>query len=79
VCPGSPGRIPGLKGVTNFLTGALRIGVPPMGMGEENLDPEVFAMLKNESRATALGVKSYSLRYFGRCRSDSVEERCCML
>jgi hypothetical protein len=26
-----------------------------MGMGEENLDPEVFAMLKNESRATALG------------------------
>src|SRR6266403_5044193 len=29
-CPGSPGRIPGLKGVTNFFAGTLRIGVSDM-------------------------------------------------
>jgi hypothetical protein len=32
-CPCSPGRIPGLKGVTNFRTGIFRIGVLRLGIG----------------------------------------------
>jgi hypothetical protein len=68
LCPGSPGRIPGLKGVTNFFADTLRIGVPLMGMGEENPDPEP----ENASKATALGplvgVKATELKRDGvRC------------
>ena len=51
MCPGSPGRIPGLKGVTNFFADTLRIGVPLMGMGEGKPDPEP----DNASKGTALG------------------------
>lgn len=71
LCPGSPGRIPGLKGVTNFFTGTLRNGVPLIGIGEGNPDPEVFTMLENESRATALGplvgVEATALKRDGVC------------
>jgi hypothetical protein len=33
--------MPGLKGVTNFLVGNLRIGVPLIGIGVENLAPDI--------------------------------------
>jgi hypothetical protein len=55
-----------LKGVTNFLAGAFRIGVPLIGIGEEKLGPNVFITPKDESRARALdplvGVKATLLK-----------------
>jgi hypothetical protein len=45
--------------------------VPLIGIGEGNPDPEVFTMLENESRATALGplvgVEATALKRDGVC------------
>jgi len=65
-----------LKGVINFFAGTLRIGVPLVGIGEENPDREVLTTLENESRATVLssfvGVKVTVLKREGVCRGFSV-------
>jgi hypothetical protein len=67
LCPGSPGRIPGLKGVTNFFADTLRIGVPLMGIGEENPDPEPENAFKATALGPLVGVKATGLKRDGVC------------
>jgi hypothetical protein len=49
-----------LKGVTNFFTGSLRIGVPLIGIGVESTDLEVFTVPENEpvSSGSLVGVRA---------------------
>lgn len=67
LCPGSPGRIPGLKGVTNFFADTLRVGVPLMGIGEENPDPEPEYAFKAMALDPLVGVKATELKRDGVC------------
>jgi hypothetical protein len=56
--------MPGLKGVTNFFVGTLRIGVALIGIGVENLDPRVFTAPGNEP-AGLVGVEATVLKAGG--------------
>ena len=62
--------MPGLKGVTNFFVGILRIGVPLVCIGVENVDPEVFTSVTNGPAGLGplMGVKATVLQSGGiRC------------
>ena len=59
--------MPGLKGVTNFFMGSLRIGVPLIGVGVESVGLEVFTAPENELviSGSLVGVRATVLKSGG--------------
>jgi hypothetical protein len=59
--------MPGLKGVTNFFAGSLRIGVPLIGAGVERIGLEVFTAPENElvNLGSLVGVRATVLKRGG--------------